>query len=59
MISNKKEEWYYLAVKKLSVLLYGINSKHKGDSYCLNYFYSFRTEKKLKSHVKIKTFVEL
>ena len=29
MIPNKeKEEWYYLAVKKLSTLLRGITSKH-------------------------------
>ena len=36
MIANEeKEEWQYLAVKKLSALLYGITSKHKGDFYCL------------------------
>ena len=36
--------------KKNSGLLHGITSKHKGDFYCLNCLYSFRTENKLKSH---------
>ena len=36
MIANEeKEGWQYLAVKKLSALLHGITSKHKGDFYCL------------------------
>ena len=35
MIPNG-DRWYYLAVKKLSALLKGIKSKHKGDFYCLN-----------------------
>ena len=37
MITNG-EKWYYLAVKKLSALLKGIISKHKGDFYYLNCF---------------------
>ena len=43
------EKWHYLAVKKLSALLKGITSKHDGDFYCLNYFYSFKTENALKN----------
>ena len=34
--------------KKLSALIRGITSKHKGDFYSLNCFQSFRTENKLK-----------
>ena len=30
------ERWQYLAVKKLSVLLRGMRSKHHCDFYCLN-----------------------
>ena len=49
MIPNEeKEGCHYLAVEKLSALLHGINSKHKGDFYCLNYLYSFKTENKHK-----------
>ena len=55
MITNG-EKWHYLAVKKLSALLKGITSKHKGDFYCLNFFYSYRTEEKLKKH---KNYVEI
>ena len=47
------EKWHYLAVKKLSALLKGITSKHKGDSYCLNCFHSYRTEEKVKKHKKV------
>ena len=47
------ERWHYLAVKKLSALLIGITSKHKGDFYCLYYFHSFRTKNKLESHKKV------
>ena len=36
--------------KKLSALLKGIMSKHKGDFYCLNFLHSFRTKAKLESH---------
>ena len=54
MIPNEEKEGrHYLAVKKLSALLHGITSKHKGDFYCLNYLHSFRTENKLKSHEKL------
>ena len=55
MIPNKEREerWHYLAVKKLSELLHGITSKHKGDFCCLNCLHSFRIENKLKSHEKV------
>ena len=39
--------------KKLSALLHGITSRHKGDFYCLNCLHSFRTENKLKSDEKV------
>ena len=51
--SKLDEGWHYIAVKKLSALLHGITSKHKGDFYCLNCLHSFRTKNKLKSNEKI------
>ena len=36
--------------KKLSALLKGITSKHKGHFYCLSCFNSYSTKKKLKKH---------
>ena len=45
--AKSKKQWHYLAVKKLSALLGGITSKHKGDFYCLNCLHSFTTQKKL------------
>ena len=54
MIPNKeKEGWHYIAVKKISVLLYRKTSKHGGDFYCLNCLHCFRTENKLKSPEKV------
>ena len=50
MIPNR-EEWDYLAGKKLSALLRGITSKNNGDFYCLSYLHSFR--KKIESHEKV------
>ena len=48
MISNReKERWHYLAAKELSALLREIASKHHGDFYFLNCFYSFSTKNKL------------
>ena len=41
---------YYLAVKSLSALLKRIKSKHDGDFYYLNCFYSFSTKDKLKKY---------
>ena len=52
MIPNG-EKLHYLAVKKLSVLLNGVTSKHDGDFYCLNCLHSFTTEKTLESHKKV------
>ena len=51
MISNG-EGCHYLTIKKLSALLKGITSKHKGDFYCLNCLHSFRT-KKIESHKRV------
>ena len=54
MIPNEeKEGWHYLAVKKLSALLHGITSNHKGDFYCLNCLHSFRSKNKFKFHEKV------
>ena len=52
MITDGKK-WHYLAVKGLSALLRGITSNNNGDVYCLNCFYSYRTEEKLKKHEKV------
>ena len=41
MIPNG-DRWHYLAVKKLSALLKGIKSKHKGDFYCLNWLHLYK-----------------
>ena len=43
MISDD-EKWHYLTVRSFSALLKEITSKHKGDSYCLNCFHSYRTK---------------
>ena len=52
MITNEKK-WHYLAVRKSSALFKGITSKDDGGFYCLNYFYSYRTENKLKLHYNV------
>ena len=52
MITDGKKK-HYLVVKKLSLLLRGITSKHNGAFYCLNCFYSFRTENALKKHFHV------
>ena len=52
MISDG-EKWHYLTVRRLSALLKGIKSKHKGDSYCLNCFHSCASKKSLEKHMKI------
>ena len=54
MISNREKQWHFLAFKKLSSLLKGVNFKGHGDFYCLNCFHSFATENKLKSHKRVK-----
>ena len=54
MIPNEeKQNWHYLAVKKLSALLHGIFPKHKGGFCCLNCLHSFRTENKRKDFCEI------
>ena len=45
-----EEGWHYLAVKKLSILLRGIASKHHGDLSCMDCFHSFAKENKRESH---------
>ena len=40
-------------MKSLSALLKGVTSNHKGPFYCLNYFHSYRTEKKIKKHERV------
>ena len=52
MISDG-EKWHYLTVRSLSALLKGIISKHKGGSYCLNCFHSYRTKELLEKHMKV------
>ena len=47
LMTPNKVGWHYLAVKKLSALLRRITSKDSGNFYCLNYLYSFRTEKQI------------
>ena len=46
------EKRHYLAVKSLLELFRGVTSNHKEDFYCLNCFYSYSTENKLKKHKK-------
>ena len=58
MISNG-ENWHYLLVKKLSVLLTGITSNHKEDFYCLNCFCAYSTKKKLKEHKKYMKMINI
>ena len=53
MIPNGQRRWHYLVVKKLSVLLREITSKHHVDFYCLICFHSFATENKCESHKKL------
>ena len=55
MITDGKK-WHYLFVKRLSELLKRIISKHDGDFYCLNCFYSFTSENALKN---MKTFARI
>ena len=48
MVTNL-EGWHYLAVKKLSALLWRITSKHHDDFCYLNGLHSFATENKCES----------
>ena len=59
MITDVKK-YHYLAVKILSALFRGLISKHVGDFYCLNCFYSYSTEinsKSMKMYAKIMIIV--
>ena len=49
---SKRQQWHYVAVKKLSALLREITSKNNIDFYCLNCLHSCRTKGKLESHKK-------
>ena len=63
MIPNwERQGWNYLAAKKVSALLHGITSKHKGDLNCLNSFRKLENKIKLNfmsKYLEIKIFVEL
>lgn len=46
------ENWHYIAVKSLSMLLlWGITLNHDGDYCCLDCLYLFRTKIELLSHM--------
>ena len=53
MITDSDNNWHYLAVKNMPGLLRGITSNHNGDFYCLNYFHSYTTKKRLEKHERI------
>ena len=54
MIPNEENSaWYYLAVKKRLHYYIKKTSSNKGNFYCLNCFYSFSMENKLKSHGEV------
>ena len=46
-------KWYYLAVKRLSVLLRGITSNNNGDFYCVNCFHPYSTKEKFEKHAEV------
>ena len=46
--SERTPDGYNRPVRGLSRLLRGITSNHNGDFYCLNCFYSYSTETRLK-----------
>ena len=51
-MSEGRQQWHYLAIKKLSALLREITSKHHSDFYCLDCIHSFAKENKLESNKK-------
>ena len=53
MITDNENNWHYLAIKIIPVLLHGITSTDHGDHYCLNCSHSFRTPNALKNHEKL------
>ena len=46
------EKWHYFAIKRLSALVRGLNSKHHVDFYCRNCVHSFTTENQFEPHNK-------
>ena len=52
MITDVKK-WHYTFVKRLSALLKRITSKHDGDFYCINCFYSFTAKNAFKKHENV------
>ena len=50
---KKQQDGIILQQNNYLSYLHVIASKHKGDFYCLNCFYSFRTKNKIKSHEKV------
>ena len=48
-----QQQWHYLTVEKLSVLLRGIMSKQYGDFYCPNCLHSFIRKNQLESHKRV------
>ena len=53
MVTDGNTNWYYLEIKNTPRLLRGITSNHNGGFYCLNYFHSYRTSRKLKKYERI------
>ena len=53
MITYGKKWKQIVAGNKLSALFRQITSKHDGDFYCLNCFYAYSTENKLKKHKSV------
>ena len=50
---NNNNNWHYLSMKNIPGLLREITSNHNGDFYCLNYFHSYTTKKKLRKQERI------
>ena len=53
MITDGTNNWHYLAVKSISGLLRKVTSNANSNFYCLNCFYPYTTEIKLRKHEKI------
>ena len=53
MITSKKGNQHYLAIKNISRLLRGNGSNHHGDFICLNCFHSYRTAGSLRDHERL------
>ena len=53
MITDRDNNWHYLAVTRVSGLLRGITSHKHGEFYCLNCFRPYSTKNMLEKHEKI------